>query len=74
MRRFFTFLHNLFTPKFRFRFITPAGVRVEVTCTYGSEKHFKEIVTQVFPFIEATEITSYLDKHNEAEKEENVNV
>lgn len=70
MRKFLAFLHHLFTPKFRVKFITPNGIKVFVSCTYGSEEKFKETVMQIFPFIESEQLI--VKKNESAEEKENI--
>lgn len=70
MKKFISFIRKLFTPKFRIKFITPNGIIVSVTCTYGSEEKFKEMVTNIFPFIELEHII--VKKNESAEEKENI--
>ena len=66
MKKFLNFLAKLFSPKFRIRFTTSAGVRVVVSCDYGNEEQFKKIVCYIFPCIELTE--TELEKKDGEEK------
>ena len=70
MKKFIYFIHKLFTPKFRVKFITPSGIRVSISCSYGSEEKFKETVIQIFPFIESEQLI--VKKNENAEEKENI--